>query len=117
MTRTCNAHVRKRSNLTTPYHCPLHVLSSIGTYMVQVIDLSMEREKESSASVEASKSDQLAEGKEDEEGSTTDEQTRLWAAVKEKPSDFTSWTSLLQMVEQKVPLLNIFLLVAHMYTL
>ena len=112
MTRTCNAHARKRSALTTPYHCPLHVLSYVGTY-----DLSMEIEKESSASEEASKSDQLAEGKEDEEGSTTDEQTRLWVAVKEKPSDFTSWTSLLQMVEQKVPLLNIFLLVAHMYTL
>ena len=51
--------------------------------------------------METSKSDQLA-GEIKEEASSTDEQSRLWAAVKEKPSDFTSWTSLLQMVEQKV---------------
>ena len=31
-----------------------------------------------------------------------DEQTRLWRTVGENPSDFTSWTSLLQKVEQKV---------------
>ena len=31
-----------------------------------------------------------------------DEQTRLWRTVGEDPSDFTSWTSLLQKVEQKV---------------
>ena len=59
----------------------------------------METEKESSSTVETSKSDQLPESMEE---AITDEQTRLWAAVKEKPSDFTSWTSLLQMVEQKV---------------
>ena len=57
--------------------------------------------EESSSSMETSKSDQLA-GEIKEEGSSTDRQSRLWAAVKEKPSDFTSWTSLLQMVEQKV---------------
>ena len=63
----------------------------------------MESEKESSSNMETSKSDQQPESK--EEANTidkTDEQTRLWAAVKEKPSDFTSWTSLLQIVEQKV---------------
>ena len=59
----------------------------------------METDKDSSSTVETSKSDQLPEGKEE---TITDQQTRLWAAVKEKPSDFTSWTSLLQMVEQKV---------------
>lgn len=60
---------------------------------------SMETEKESSSNVETSKSDQQPESKEE---ANTDEQTRLWAAVKGKPSDFTSWTSLLQIVEQKV---------------
>ena len=59
----------------------------------------MEIEKESSSNIDTSKSDQLPESKEE---ATIDEQTRLWAVVKEKPSDFTSWTSLLQIVEQKV---------------
>jgi Zn-dependent M32 family carboxypeptidase len=65
----------------------------------------MEVEKESSSSVETSKSDQLPAEEIKEEASSTDEQSRLWAAVKEKPSDFTSWTSLLQTVEQKVLLI------------
>ena len=65
----------------------------------------METEKESSSSMETSKSDQQP-GESKEEASSTDEQSRLWAAVREKPSDFTSWTSLLQMVEQKVLLLH-----------
>ena len=72
----------------------------------------MEADKnESSSNAESSKSIQSPEVK--EEAKNIDEQTRLWAAVKEKPSDFTSWTRLLQLVEQKV-LLN---LVLHVHSI
>lgn len=61
----------------------------------------MEVENDGS-SVETLKSDQSVTGSKEE--SKVDEQTRLWETVRENPSDFTSWTSLLQIVEQKVPL-------------
>ena len=32
----------------------------------------------------------------------SEEEVKLWSAVRGNPSDFTSWTSLLQIVEQKV---------------
>ena len=61
----------------------------------------MEVEKEtSSSSVGTSKSDQSVAISKQE--SKVDEQTRLLATVRENPSDFTSWTTLLQHVEQKV---------------
>ena len=59
----------------------------------------MEVDKDSSSSVSNPKVDQSPAKEEEPEA---DEQTRLWATVKENPSDFTSWTNLLQLVEQKV---------------
>ena len=63
----------------------------------------MEVENDGS-SVETLKADQSVTGSKEE--SKVDEQTRLWETVRGNPSDFTSWTSLLQIVEQKV-LLNL----------
>ena len=45
---------------------------------------------------------QSVEGGGGEEVAKSEEEVRLWAAVKANPAEFTSWTSLLQIVEQKV---------------
>ena len=44
-----------------------------------------------------------AEEEEEEGGDKlSNEEIKYWSAVKENPSDFSSWTLLLQLVEQKV---------------
>ena len=42
------------------------------------------------------------EEEEEEENEFTPEEAKLWKTVQEAPSDFSSWTQLLQLVEQKV---------------
>ena len=37
-----------------------------------------------------------------EEDKPSEDEIKYWSAVKENPSDFSSWTQLLQLVEQKV---------------
>ena len=37
-----------------------------------------------------------------DEDKPSEAEIKYWSAVKEKPSDFSSWTCLLQLVEQKV---------------
>ncbi len=41
-------------------------------------------------------------GGEEEKGGMSAEEMKYWTAVKENPSDFNSWTALLQLVERKV---------------
>lgn len=67
----------------------------------------LEVEKELRSNIGADKSDEATpSGGQQEETVKVDEQARLWRTVRENPSDFTSWTSLLQIVEQKVPLMS-----------
>lgn len=59
----------------------------------------MEVDKESNTTQSASA---ITSRESDQPSKDEDEQTRLWRTVKGNPSDFTSWTSLLQVAEQKV---------------
>ena len=59
---------------------------------------------------------QEVEEEEEEEGGgdkLSSQEIKYWSAVKENPSDFSSWTQLLQLVEQKVGAVNYHVCVVH----
>lgn len=69
--------------------------------------LATENQPESVITFVPNGSDESAETKleettDDQEQVVNEQELKYWKAVKENPSDFTSWTYLLQFVEQEV---------------
>lgn len=62
----------------------------------------MEVEAESGSLSNGVKSSEPSEQDTSDGDKLSEEEIKLWSAVKENPSDFSSWTSLLHLVEQKV---------------